>query len=98
MTVNTHSLARSIKAKTGINIKEADAVLRALYDVLEEELDAGEVVKLGDFIKLELEHRDARQAWDGVHKRAYMIPDKRKLTIKRLTRALNLENKEINND
>jgi nucleoid DNA-binding protein len=98
MTVNTHSLARSIKAKTGTNMKEIDAILRALYDTLEEELDAGQVIKLGDMLKLELEDKPARQAWDGVHKRSYTIPDKRRLVVKRLSRVTKLENKEINND
>lgn len=92
--INTHSLARSVSKKTGLKVSESDKAIRALYETILAELDAGEVVKLGALLKIELETRPARQAWDGINKRAYVIPDKRKLKVKNLTEVTNLENKE----
>ena len=92
--INTHSLARMVSKKTGLKVSESDKAIRALYDAILSELDAGEVVKLGSLFKVELEERPAREAWDGINKRPYTIPDKRKLKVKNLTEITNLENKE----
>lgn len=96
-TVNIKGLARLINKQSGrkIKIQDAEKVIRELVTALELELDAGNVIKLGDLIKLSLEEKEAHKAYDGVHKRHYIVPKKRKLKVKSLTRIDNIENKDI---
>lgn len=94
MTVSTKQLARRISNKSDkLHLYQAEEAIRLLEEVILEELDYNEVVKIGSLFKLYLEDQPARQAYDGINKRTYTIPEKRKLKVKYLSNIDKLENK-----
>ncbi|AGI12197.1 putative histone family DNA-binding protein [Bacillus phage BPS10C] len=67
--VNRPELARRIAYNGGYTIGDMDDVLRLLEDVIEDALLAGEKVKLGKSLTLEMVELPAKKCWDQFNER-----------------------------
>ena len=67
--VNRPELARRIAYNGGYTIGDMDDVLKLLEDVIEDALLAGEKIKLGKSLTLEMVELPAKDCWDQFNER-----------------------------
>lgn len=96
-TLNRKDIARVISDATGFTITDIEEVLQAEEEAIAEALRQGYSVKKHKLLRLDLERRPAKKAYNGFSKEYYDIPEKQVVKVKplkQLTDAINALNEE----
>ncbi len=75
---NRKDIIRRISDKTGYYMQDIEEILNAeaesIYELLKEGNDR---IKHHKFYQIEVETREPKEAWDGLNKRYFQIPEKK---------------------
>lgn len=83
--VNRQELARYVSQVTGFTQKDVLEVLAAEDEVIAELISKGYPIKKHKLFKIDIETKPEKNAWDGLNKKWFFIPEKQILKIKPLT-------------
>lgn len=84
--LNLSDIASNIARITGFKKKDIMEILDTENDIYESALAQGYSIKNHKLFKIELEHKEEREAWDGLSKRYYTLPERDVLNFKPLSR------------
>lgn len=84
---NRRVLAKRISNKTGYFQQDIEQILdaeeNAIHELIKEDYNK---IKIGKTLQIELQDKDSEKAWDGIRKKYFQLPKRKKLKIKPLTR------------
>lgn len=79
-------LIDNVSHHTGYQKKDVEVIIRAFNDVLESAIGQGYGVKNHKLFRIEVVQEQEREAWDGINKKYYTLPDRYAVRYKTLSR------------
>ena len=97
-SANRKDLARRISNKTGYFIKDIEEILESEEDVISDLVKEGYTkIKHHKLYQIEIKTRASKQAYDGLNKRYFILPERQYIEFKplvQLENAINYLNKD----
>ena len=86
MKLNYNDISKQISDKSSreYKVKDVNRILKLLEETLKENLEQGNEIKLGSIAKFKAIDQDEKKCYDGINKRYYTIPPKKRVTVKPL--------------
>lgn len=99
-SINVRELARKINKRSHRRIKVSDAekAINLALEISSELLQEGETIKLGKYAKVYMEDKPSHVAYNGISKTHFTVPDKKVVKLKKLSKIVDIENNNNDND
>lgn len=84
-TLNRRDIARLISQETGFKIADLEKILAMEWDVIGQAIEQGYSVKNHKWLKIDLNKKDSKKAWDGFNDVYFDQPEKYVLKFTQLS-------------